>query len=467
MLRRDRQMRMQIHQLVDACLFALSFWLAYELRSSPFIIQLFKLLPFDAPFEHFFWLYLVLIPTAPLILEAQGFYARPLICSRRTTAWQLFKGCAFTTLALILMLFLFKMLLVLIARWIVIWFGGISFVLVFLKEEGLRAFWKSKLAQSQYRRRFILVGSSDETTRLREGLKDGGHDDIEFPAELDLNQNSIEGLVHLLHEHSVNGVILSANRARFEQVEAALHACELEGVEVWLVADFFRTQISRTSFDDFYGRPVLVFRTTPEASWESVFKQVIDFVGGFVMLVLLSWLLAIVALLIKLTSPGPVLFRQQRSGLNGRPFTIYKFRTMVTDAEQRKAELAAMNEMTGPVFKMTLDPRVTPIGRILRKFSLDEFPQLFNVARGEMSLVGPRPLPVDEVKRFNDLAHRRRLSVKPGLTCLWQISGRNNVKDFKDWVRLDLEYIDNWSLWLDLKILWRTVPIVLTGAGAK
>ena len=139
----------------------------------------------------------------------------------------------------------------------------------------------------------------------------------------------------------------------------------------------------------------------------------------------------------------------------------------VSNAEQLKHELAALNEMTGPVFKVTNDPRVTPVGRVLRKFSIDEFPQLFNVLRGQMSLVGPRPLPVDEVRRFHDLAHRRRLSVKPGLTCLWQISGRNNVKDFRDWVRLDLEYIDNWSLWLDFKILCRTVPVVLVGTGAK
>jgi len=185
------------------------------------------------------------------------------------------------------------------------------------------------------------------------------------------------------------------------------------------------------------------------------------------LLIALSWLLVIVAILIKLTSPGPVFFRQQRSGLNGAPFTLYKFRTMVTNAEQLKHELAAMNEMNGPVFKVTGDPRITPIGKFLRKFSLDELPQLYNVLRGEMSLVGPRPLPVDEVKRFYDLAHRRRLSIKPGITCLWQISGRNNVSDFKDWVRLDLEYIDHWSLWLDLKILWRTLPAVLAGTGAK
>jgi lipopolysaccharide/colanic/teichoic acid biosynthesis glycosyltransferase len=132
-----------------------------------------------------------------------------------------------------------------------------------------------------------------------------------------------------------------------------------------------------------------------------------------------------------------------------------------------KHELAALNEMTGPVFKITKDPRVTPIGKWLRKTSVDEFPQLFNVLRGEMSLVGPRPLPVDEVRRFDDVAHRRRLSVKPGLTCLWQISGRNQISDFREWVRLDLEYIDNWSLWLDFKIILRTIPVVLFGRGAK
>jgi exopolysaccharide biosynthesis polyprenyl glycosylphosphotransferase len=214
---------------------------------------------------------------------------------------------------------------------------------------------------------------------------------------------------------------------------------------------------------------LLVFRTTPETSWQSVVKHLIDLVGSFLLLVLLIVIpvLPLIAVLIKLTSPGPVLFRQQRSGQNGAPFTLYKFRTMITNAEQLKHELEAMNEMSGPVFKVTNDPRITRVGKWLRRYSLDELPQLFNVLRGEMSLVGPRPLPVDEVKRFSDLAHRRRLSVKPGITCLWQISGRNQINDFKDWVRLDLEYIDNWSLWLDLKILLRTLPAVFTATGAK
>ena len=217
------------------------------------------------------------------------------------------------------------------------------------------------------------------------------------------------------------------------------------------------------------GRPLLIFRTAPETSWPGLVKQAMDFCGAFLLLLLLFVIpvIPIIALVIKLSTPGPVLFRQQRSGLNGAPFTLYKFRTMVTNAEQFKHELEAMNEMSGPVFKVTNDPRVTQVGRFLRRYSLDELPQLWNVLRGEMSLVGPRPLPVDEVRRFNDFAHRRRLSVKPGLTCLWQVQGRNEISDFKDWVRLDLEYIDNWSLWLDIKILLRTIPAVFTATGAK
>jgi len=289
---------------------------------------------------------------------------------------------------------------------------------------------------------------------------------LNCPAALPLTEY-LSGAWSTTYGHSVNGVILSARHSYFEQVEAVVRACELEGVEAWLIADFFKTQISRTSFDDFYGRPVLVFRTTPEASWQGVLKQVLDFVGALIVLLIFLIPFAVVALIIKLTSRGPVFFRQLRAGLNGQPFIMYKFRTMVSNAEQLKIELGALNEMSGPVFKMTNDPRITGVGRWLRKFSLDEFPQLFNVLRFEMSLVGPRPLPVDEVRRFDDLAHRRRLSVKPGLTCLWQISGRDKVSDFRDWVRLDLEYIDNWSLWLDLKILWRTVPIVLAGTGAR
>lgn len=465
MLGRDRIVRMQVHELVDACLFAVSFWLAFVLRSNPSIISMFSLQHVDAVANtEYIWLYLLLIPASPMILEAHGFYNRPLLCSRATTAWLLFKSCVFASLGMVLVLFLFR---IYVARFVIIWFGCISFVLVFIKEEILFWIWSNRMSQTQYRRHFLLVGAGGEIGRLRRELNALMKTGIDVVAELNLNEITVPQLVEALHEHSINGVVLSANRSHFEQVEAAIRACELEGVEVWLVADFFKLQISRTHLDDFHGRPVLVFRSAPDESWQSMTKIFVDFLGALFLLLLSSPIMIVCALAIKLTSPGPVLFRQQRSGLNGRPFTILKFRTMVTNAEQFQHELAAMNEMSGPVFKVTNDPRITAIGKLLRKFSLDEFPQLFNILNGEMSLVGPRPLPVDEVKRFHDLAHRRRLSVKPGLTCLWQISGRNNVKDFKDWVRLDLEYIDNWSLWLDFKILCRTVPVVLTGAGAK
>jgi exopolysaccharide biosynthesis polyprenyl glycosylphosphotransferase len=179
----------------------------------------------------------------------------------------------------------------------------------------------------------------------------------------------------------------------------------------------------------------------------------------------LSPILLLAAAAIKLTSPGPVFFLQERIGLNKRRFKIFKFRTMVPDAEQRMVDLESKNEATGPVFKIRRDPRITPIGRLLRRSSIDELPQLLNVLIGDMSLVGPRPLPVRDYEGFNEDWQRRRFSVKPGITCLWQIGGRSDIT-FEQWMRLDLQYMDEWSLWLDLKILTKTVPAVFKGAGA-
>ncbi|MDE3066169.1 MAG: sugar transferase [Verrucomicrobiota bacterium] len=465
MLRHDRKIRTQIHQLLDACLFAMAFWVAFELRTNEEVMRWFGLQPFGT-FQGFLWLYLAAVTTSPLVLQSQGYYNRLFLAPRRVTFWPLLKGCGLVTMGLVLTLYALHLN---VARLVMIWFGIISFVMVFAKEELLRLAFQSKFAQAQYRRRFVLVGAGHELTRLRRQLKERGDEGVEVVAEANLSDTSVEKLVQTLHELSVYGVIVSAKHAYFERVENVIKACELEGVEAWLIADFFGTHIARATSDELFGHPLLVFRSTPEASWQGLAKMLLDFFGALALLVLLTVIpvIPLIALLIKITSPGPVLFKQRRAGQNGAPFTLYKFRTMITNAEQSKQELEALNEMQGPVFKLTNDPRVTRIGHWLRRYSLDELPQLYNVLRGEMSLVGPRPLPLDEVRRFDDLAHRRRLSVKPGLTCLWQISGRNQITDFKEWVRLDLEYIDHWSLWLDLRILLRTIPIVFSGTGAK
>ncbi|MGA2177340.1 MAG: sugar transferase [Verrucomicrobiota bacterium] len=465
MLRRDRQLRLQVYQFIDGGVFALGLWLAhlirYHWKGLPFLSH--EVDPITPFVPDYFWLFLVVIPMTPLILEWQGFYERPVFAPVREMLWQLGKACAICSVGLILIQFMLRREG---ARGVFVLFGFCSFGLMFLKEELVRLAYKSKLGQAQFRRRVILVGTAEDTQRLR--LEIGQEmQELEIWGEFDLNKTSSEELVACFHEHSINAVVIAARHTLFGQVEQAIHACEVEGIEIWLLADFFKTQVSRTSVDDFHGRPVLVFHSGPETPMPRLIKQIVDLVGGLVLLAFFSPFMAVAAVLIKATSPGPVLFRQQRAGLNGKPFVMYKFRSMVSDAEQLQGELAALNEMSGPVFKVSRDPRVTPVGRVLRKFSIDETPQLFNVLRFEMSLVGPRPLPVHEVKRFDDLAHRRRLSVRPGLTCTWQVSGRSDVTDFKEWVRMDLEYIDHWSLGLDCKILWRTIWVVLLGKGAR
>ncbi len=481
MLREHRHLRKQLSQLKDTGLFAVSLWLAHWTRTSlnldPFgigskIYQRFQINAFNPqnsgaiePFSEFQWLYLFLIPVVPLILESQGFYDRSRVARRRTTAWALLRGVIITMVGVTLCTFFYKTLP---ARGVVVLFGIWSFVLVYVSEEILRSYYKSRIHKAQYRRKYVLIGVSEDTQRLRRDLSVQNEEGIEIIDEVDLNQYSVEKLIQLLHNHSASGIIINARHTYFGEIEKAILACELEGLEAWLLADFFNTHISRVKFDDMHGRPMLVFRTAPEASWQSLAKRGMDITGAMLFLLLFGWnLFLIFALLVRRSSAGPIFFRQKRAGLHGEPFTMLKFRTMVSDAEQRRKELEQYNEMSGPVFKVTNDPRVTRVGRWLRKWSLDELPQLFNVLRGEMSLVGPRPLPRDEVARFDDPAHRRRLSVKPGLTCLWQVSGRNDVRDFSEWVRLDLEYIDNWSIWLDVETLIRTVPAVFSGAGAR
>jgi exopolysaccharide biosynthesis polyprenyl glycosylphosphotransferase len=250
-----------------------------------------------------------------------------------------------------------------------------------------------------------------------------------------------------------------------EQNLDLIRQCESMGTTVHLRLAPFEKTISRLELVEAAGGDYLRFTTAPRSGTGLAAKRMLDLVGAVFLLVVLSPLLLLVALLVRLTSRGPAIFRQERAGMNGRTFTLYKFRTMVDGAEKDRAQLEQQNELDGPAFKIKADPRVTGLGKFLRKSSIDELPQLWNVIKGDMSLVGPRPLPTYEVEKFEPW-QRRRMSMRPGITCLWQVMGRNRVTSFAEWMRLDLEYVDRWSLTLDLNILLRTVPAVLGARGA-
>ena len=266
-------------------------------------------------------------------------------------------------------------------------------------------------------------------------------------------------------QEPIDEIVFAVTRKKLDEMKQLFLMCEELGIRTRVAMNFFPNRVARIEIEELEGIPFLTFTTTPSNETQLAFKRLLDIAIAMLLLCFSLPALLIAALGIKFSSPGSVLFKQERIGLNGRIFMLYKFRTMIEDAHERRGEIAHLNEMTGPVFKAKSDPRITPIGRILRKFSLDELPQLWNVLKGDMSLVGPRPPIPEEVASYHRW-HRRRLSMKPGLTCLWQISGRNNI-DFDRWMQLDLQYIDNWSPSLDLKILLRTIPAVLSGRGAS
>lgn len=254
-------------------------------------------------------------------------------------------------------------------------------------------------------------------------------------------------------------------RSYYEHAAQLVSLCEHHGIVIRFDTQVFNLRVSNSRAQDLDENVQAITAPGSGDVLPALAKRAMDYVLSLLLLICFAPLLAIVAMLIKLTSRGPVLFRQTRVGLNKRQFSIYKFRTMIANAEQVQDQLLSMNEMSGPVFKIQNDPRITPLGNVLRKTSIDELPQLFNVLVGDMSLVGPRAMSLRDYKLFDQDWQRRRFSVKPGITCLWQVNGRNSIP-FEQWMELDMQYIDKWSLWLDLKILAQTVPAVLRGTGA-
>jgi exopolysaccharide biosynthesis polyprenyl glycosylphosphotransferase len=434
--------------ILDLALTAASFFLAYRVRLL-FDLEGHTVLPVHV----YLWLLAVILPTWAILLPAFKVYSQPtlqpLVMIRRLTkaivvAW-------LTTAAI-----QFFVNPDIPARLIIIFTLAINYALLV----SYRVFF-TRFQKALGERHVAVIGDGEEALEFARKIQDNSHwgfrnRGIYSPSDARslLEKGGIDELV-----------VVATSREDLDEFTEIFSLCEELGVTASVVVNFFPHSIAKIELHRFDNTPILSFTTTPSNQALLLVRRMMDLAVTLIVALPAATAVALSGALIKLSSPGPIFFKQQRCGLNGRVFTMYKLRSMVDNAEQMRVELQALNEMDGPVFKSSRDPRITDIGRLLRRFSIDEIPQLYNVLRGDMSLVGPRPPLPQEVARY-ERWQRRRLSMKPGLTCLWQVSGRNQVS-FQDWMKLDLRYIDNWSLLLDLKILLKTVPVVLLGRGAK
>ena len=457
---------LQVLQVTDAFLVYIAFWVA------GFIRQL--ILSYSGgglgvnETQEMLWVLYIAVPFTPLILEHFGFYERIRQKPAMKSVAQLVKGLVAVGLLIALFSVFAKQT---DARRSILVIGvGMAFLFLLLRDRVSMQYFRERVKNGIGRENVIIAGHPQEITLLEEELGEETLSEWNLVHRFDLREGTVEELYQLLKVESVSRVVFATKNCEFEKVGSAVEACELHGVEAWISASFVRSQIARPVFDAIGVKPMLVLRSTPELSWELMVKNAMDKVlsAGLILFSSPLWLFAYIG--IRMASPGaPVIFSQMRAGRYGKPFRMWKFRTMVANAEEllQKTKEEHGNEMEGPVFKLDRDPRIFSFGAFLRKFSIDELPQLLNVLMGDMSLVGPRPLPIYEVEAFGEISHRRRLSVKPGITCEWQVGGRNKITCFEDWVAMDLRYIDNWSLWLDVQIILRTIPAVLFAKGAR
>lgn len=406
------------------------------------------------------------VPFTPICLEMFGFYSMPGRQSPARALWRILQALITIFLAISVLSLVIKfapdrptLVVGLLFSAILLWTRECLFFL----------FRRLGFFGEKRRTRLLLAGRKQTCDEWWQSLSEDDRNDYEVVGRHQLTEDQLSDLSDKLKETAAERVVFLARSCPFEILTAAMEECEIQGVEVWLAADFVRARIAQPSFDVFGNTPMLVLRSTPSLSWSLLAKETFDRLASAILLLIFSLPMMAVAIGIKLSDKGPVFYRQERAGKYGRPFMMWKFRTMIVDADAKLEELKkqAGNQMDGPVFKLEHDPRIFPFGRFLRKFSVDELPQLFNVLFGDMSLVGPRPMAVYELPDIEKSEHRRKLSVKPGITCIWQVSGRNEITSFDEWVKLDLQYIDNWSLWLDFKLLLLTIPAVLFAKGAK
>lgn len=462
-------------QILDAFLVWCGFALAYLIRD-PVIDVLNAIME---PMGHRFFkqaigsigdissFLIVVVPFTPLLLEILGFYRDPIRTSMGRAFWRITTAVVLMVCLIALISLFFK--LNASSRAVLVLATLLIPALLFSRFLLLRSYGRSKMKKESIKESIVLAGNPAEVDKLLISMQQSDSIRWRIVGKYDLASGKWDEFQQLLHDEAVERVIFAAKHSEFDKIATAVEMCEVRGIEAWISANFMQTQVARPSFDSIEGNPMLVLRSTPDLSWELIAKGLMDRAGALLAIIVSSPIWLLVAIGIKWQSPGPVFYRQERAGRYGKPFWMWKFRTMIVDADKKLEELKAQsgNQMSGPVFKLDHDPRIFPLGQILRKFSIDEFPQFINVLFGDMSLVGPRPMAMYELPKIERSEHRRKLSVKPGLTCIWQVSGRNSITSFDDWVALDLKYIDEWSLWLDIKLLLLTVPAVLFAKGAK